>query len=389
MDDGRRSDRTTRRNYLAGTAVLAAGLSAGCLAEFGGGDADAADVTPQPTGSPTDDATRTVEMAPVGEVTLSAVPTDVANYFPGYADMAVALGHGDAINSTGVLDRYHTDHYAELDGVSVDRSSMTEFVGDSGIDKEVFYELDSDLHLIDPQWLVNNGFFGLDDGDVAELDENVAPFLGNTVFRRTDPWHDYRYYTMYETFATVARVFDEPDRYEAIAGFHDSTLARIQTALPPAERRPNALLCFGGSDEPETFLPYRLTDKGTNKKQFRDLGISDALIGTGIDGLSTDDRGRIDYETMLEVDPDSILIRGHEDKTREEFRDTVLGFMEDHGTASDLTAVQDGTVFRGGPIYVGPLEHLFLVERYAGLYFPDTYEGDLFDREELAAIITG
>jgi len=24
----------------------------------------------------------------------------------------------------------------------------------------------------------------------------VAPFLGNTVFRRTDPWHDYRYYML-------------------------------------------------------------------------------------------------------------------------------------------------------------------------------------------------
>jgi len=62
---------------------------------------------------------------------------------------------------------------------------------------------------------------------------------------------------------------------------------------------------------------------------------------------------------------------------------------EDHETTSDLTAVQEGTVFRGGPIYVGPLEHLFLVERYARLYFPDTYDGELFDRDELAAIVTG
>jgi iron complex transport system substrate-binding protein len=48
-------------------------------------------------------------------------------------------------------------------------------------------------------------------------------------------------------------VFDEPDRYEAIAAFHDSTLARIRTALPPAERRPNALLCFAGTDDPGRF----------------------------------------------------------------------------------------------------------------------------------------
>jgi iron complex transport system substrate-binding protein len=46
-------------------------------------------------------------------------------------------------------------------------------------------------------------------------------------------------------------------------------------------------------------------------------------------------------------------------------------------------------VFRGGPIHVGPLEHLFLVERHARLYVPDTYDGELFDRDELAAIVTG
>jgi iron complex transport system substrate-binding protein len=81
-------------------------------------------------------------------------------------------------------------------------------------------------------------------------------------------------------------VFDLADRYDAIAGFHASTLARIRTALPPAERRPNSLLGFAGTDDAEACLPYRLTDKGTTKKQFRDLGISDALIGTGIDAAA-------------------------------------------------------------------------------------------------------
>ena len=63
---------------------------------------------------------------------------------------------------------------------------------------------------------------------------------------------------------------------------------------------------------------------------------------------------------MLEVDPDSIHIRGHEDKTREAFRDPVLDYIGDHRTASDLTAVLEGTVFRAGPIHVDPLEHVFL-----------------------------
>ena len=92
---------------------------------------------------------------------------------------------------------------------------------------------------------------------------------------------------------------------------------------------------------------------------------------------------------MLEVDPDSLLVRGHEDKSREEFENTVVAFMENHETAADLTAVREGNVFRGGPIYIGPLQHLFLVERYTTSYFSDTYSGELFDRSELSNIVAG
>jgi iron complex transport system substrate-binding protein len=93
---------------------------------------------------------------------------------------------------------------------------------------------------------------------------------------------------------------------------------------------------------------------------------------------------------MLEVDPESILVRGHEDKSEEEFRNTVLAFMKDHDVASDLTAVQEGRVFRGGPIYEGPVHNLFLTERFAKLYFPDAFdEGELFDRGRVSEIVTG
>ena len=175
----------------------------------------------------------------------------------------------------------------------------------------------------------------------------------------------------------------------SFASFHDDLVADMQADLPPAEERPDALLCFAAGDEPEAFSPYRLTDEGTNEKQFRDLGITDALGGTGIDGLSTDDRGQMDHETMLEVDPNSILLCGHETERRGEFEQTVLAFMRDHGVAAELRAVQGGRVFRGGPIYVGPLQHLFLVERFAKRYVLGTYSGDLFDRDELAGIVTG
>jgi iron complex transport system substrate-binding protein len=379
----------TRRGFLtASGAVVGAGLVAGCT---GSGREDPTETT-DGTATSTDtsgDASYTVDTAPVGPVEFDEPPERVTHFFPDYGDMAVALGHGDSVLSMGLPSRFHTDYYDELEGVDFDVGSLTKLNGDSGIDKEVFYELDGDLHLIDPRWLVNNGFFGLDESDVEELRNNVAPFVGNTIFRRTDGWHDYRYYTLYEAFEKVAEIHRETERFERLEAFHDEYLARVQAELPPADARPNALLTFAAGDEPEAFFPYRVSDRGTNKKQFHDLGITDALAGTSIDGLSTTDRGQIDYETMLEVDPDSILVRGHEEKSRTGFEDTVLTFMKNHDTASELTAVRNDAVFRGGPIYSGPLHHLFLLERYATGYFPETYSGELFDREELAGIVTG
>lgn len=383
----------TRRDVLrTGTGALAgASLLAGCFGQGSGGSDDPAGTdggtdTASPTGTP--GGSYEVCMEPVGCLEFESPPGSVAQYFADYADMTVALGKAGAMNSIGNKPRYHTFYYDELDGVGVDREGLTDLLGESGIDKEVFYELDSDLHLIDPRWLTSVGFFGLEEADVQEITENVGPFFGNTIFRRTDEWHDYRYYSMYGAFEKVAQVFDELERYRAFEGFHDDYIARVQAELPPADDRPNALLCFAADDRPEEFSPYRITDKGTNKKPFRDLGIADALAGTGIQGLSESERGTIDYETMLEVDPDSILVRGHETKSDAEFRDTVLAYMRDHDVASELTAVQEGRVFRGGPIYQGPIQNLFLTERFATLYFPDTYSGELFDRARVAEIVT-
>ncbi|WP_254536693.1 ABC transporter substrate-binding protein [Halomarina litorea] len=393
-----RDTETTRRRLLLSGGAAASALLAGCAGGSGpsgsndsnGSDGnETTDAGSNATGGDAESG-YSVTMKPVGTVEFDAVPERVAHYFPGYADMAVALGHGASITSVGVPSRYHTGYYEQLDGVSVDKSGMTALVGDGGIDKELFYELDSDLHLIDPRWLVNNSFFALEESDVEELSSSVAPFLGNTIFRRTDEWHDYPYYTMYEAFEKVAEVYQERERYEAFAEFHDAFIDDVQSNLPPESERPAALLCFGSGDQPEQFSPYRLSDEGTNKKQFHDLGIQDALAETDIEGLSTSERGQIDYETMLEVDPESILVRGHEGKTREEFQNTVVAFMEEHPVASDLTAVKEGRVFRGGPIYEGPIQNLFLTERFAKLYFPDAVgDGDLFDRAELAGIVTG
>ncbi|WP_336359687.1 ABC transporter substrate-binding protein [Haladaptatus sp. ZSTT2] len=387
-------DAPTRRDYLTyGGAVIGAGLLAGCA-----GDSPAATTTTgeQPTtGQPTEtESSRyTVSMEPVGDLTLESIPEKWIAYDGGYADMGVALGKGDGMTGIGGAGRYYTQVYDELPGVSVDRDLLeTNDLGEAGMSKELFYELDNDVHVMDPQMLIN--WFDWSEADVAEITENVGPFFGNLIFRREDEWHDYRYYTLYEAFEKVAHLFGEQERYAAFEALHDEFIATIQTNMPPADDRPNVLLVYEGSNEPEEFSPYRLNDQGTSKKQWHDLGVSDALAGTGIQGLSTTDRSRIDYETMLEIDPDVIMLRAHERQSAAEFRDTVLAFMQEHSVARELTAVQNEQVYRGGYLFQGPIHNLFLTERGAQQLYPDVFgeeDGDeqLFDRQRVADIVAG
>lgn len=389
-DDVAEGGGPTRREYIQfGGAVVAGSLLAGCTGGGAGGGSGANESADEGTDGEDGDS-YTVEMAPVGELEFDAPPERVTTYFPGYADMCVALGVGDSLIAMGENSRYHAHHYDELDGVGIDPGELEDIVLEEGIDKEVFYELDSDLHLIDPEWLINNEFFGLDESDVEEIRENVAPFFGNTIFRQSDEWHDYRYYTLYEAFEKVAQVYRREDRFEALSSFHEEYVADVQSRLPPAEERPAGLLTFAESEEPEEFYPYRLSDQGTNNKQWHDLGVEDALGDTGIGGLSTSDRGTIDYETMLEVDPDLLLIRSEEARSAEEFEDTFLAYMRDHPVASELTAVQEGRVIRGGPIYQGPIIHLFTLEQGARDVYPEEFgDEELFDRQQVADIVNG
>ncbi|MBZ6493737.1 ABC transporter substrate-binding protein [Natrinema longum] len=374
-------DVPTRRDTLKYGATLATGVAlAGC--------SELADQSKQ--GETSGNDSYSVSMEPMGSVTFETVPERWVAYDGGYADMAVALGQADGLAGLGGANRYYTYVYDELPGVTVDRAVLESYP--EVRTKEEFYELDSDVHLYDPQMLIN--WFGWDDADIDEITSMVAPFVGNLIFRRSDEWHDYRYYTLYEAFEKVAAVFQQRDRYEAFLELHTTFIASVQERLPPADDRPSVFLTFEGAEEPEAFSPYRLDDEGTSKKQWRDLGIHDALAGTGTENLSTTNRGKLDYENLLEIDPDVILIRGHERKSATEFRDTVLDYMQRHPVGSELTAVQNGRVYRGGYLNQGPIHNLFLTERAAKQLFPEEFgdvTGDehLFDRQEVADIING
>jgi iron complex transport system substrate-binding protein len=378
-----------RRTFIkSGAAATVAGLLAGCTGDSGNDETTTASsttagTTDEGTTTQADDGSYTVSMAPMGDVTFDSVPeTWVANN-GSWADMGVALGR-EPPEAVWLANRYHTQYYDEIDGVSVDASDMTSLY-QGGVDKELFYSLDADVHVIDPNFLMNR-FSGWNQGDIDEISDGVAPFFGNSIFSRGYDWHtDYQYYTLYEAFEKLAQLFQRTDRYEAFASLHDDFQSRVSDLVPAEGDRPRVAIMWAAGDEPTSFSPY-LISEGTSFKQWRDLEVNDALDETDVRDFHAS-RAEVDFETLLEIDPDVLLLRGQEHKTAEEFQDTVVSFLEDDTTASDLTAVQNGDVYRGGPLYQGPITNLVLTERAAQQVYD--VEEELFDRERVANIVNG
>jgi iron complex transport system substrate-binding protein len=391
MDD--ESAHPSRRSYLtAGSALIAATLTAGCASTDDGPrtdePADGAATTDDdaPTTASGDDASNdpySVAIEPMGAVEFDSPPeTWVANN-GSWADMGIALGL-EPPKALWLTSRYHTQYYDAVDGVDVDKSDMVSLYQD-GVSKELFYELNADVHVMDPNFLTNR-FKGWAAEDVAEIRDRVAPVFGNCSYAQHYPWHeDYRYYSLYECFEKLAHVFQRVDRYEAFEAIHDDFQANLAPAVPGSADRPEVAVLWGVGDQPEQYYPY-VIGAGTGFKHLRDLGVRDALAETSIEDFHGS-RAAIDLETLLEVDPEVLMLRGYEAKTASEFRDTVVSFLESHDTASALTAVQNGDVYRAGGLYQGPITNMVLTERTAEQLYG--VEDELFDRERVADVVAG
>ncbi|RNJ26061.1 ABC transporter substrate-binding protein [Halosegnis longus] len=379
------TDIVSRRTLLGTGAATAAGLLAGCSGRSSGGtqtDESATDAA-EPTATATPEQ-HSVTMAPVGTVEFDEVPERWVPFTGDYADMGVALGQADGLAGIGVPARYGSHLYEELPGVSVDTDAMTALYSE-GTDKETFYSIDADVHVIDPNFAINR--LGWSQGDVDELADNVGPFVGNTGFTHVYDWHDdYRYYSMYETLEVLAELFDERARYEAFAAYHDEILADVESRLP--EARPDIALLYPAGVPPEGFYPY-LVGEGTTSKQWRDLGVGDALAADGITDAQAGG-GTIDFETLLDIDPDALAIRLQGEVSETYFDEEIRTPLEEHDVASDLTAVQNDRVIYAGLTYQGPIIHLFQLEAAAQGLYPEEFGGEqLFDRERVADIVTG
>ncbi|NLV11646.1 ABC transporter substrate-binding protein [Halomicrobium mukohataei] len=389
----------TRRECVKyGGTIVGSGLLAGCTSR--------SDSEPTPTESETPES-YSAELPPVGRIEFDSEPEDVFTILSHHAGMALAAGRGDAINAMhapGYVESLYETFLHRLDGVSVDWEGLYSSWPPS---KEKLYELDSDVHLADPAKVATTDAF--DAEDIDEIEENVAPWFGNT-FSDThqEPPEayadDYEYYTLWEIFARVADVFRAGDRYEALAAIHRSMLDRIERDRPQQDDRSSAMMVlFAGSSD--TIWAYELNQPGYYASHTRPLGAPDALAD--IQGeVPTDDYGNltVDTELLLEADPEVLLVLGPlaGNNEIEEIREQ----LGSDPVASELTAVQNDRVYAQGARRQGPLLNLFQLEMTAKQLYPDQFgewpgyvDGEpypeipaseqLFDRDRVADIVTG
>ena len=402
-------ERFTRRRYLqsaaAGTALLA-----GCASPESSDDQNAGD--PTTTEGRDGDTTTAAEtaaesasyqasLAPMGDVTFDEPPENAFVLFPQYADMAVALGHGDAVNSIyvpGMSGPAMHNYYDRLDGVSFDYEGLPDPFGD-GLDPEQFYDLGSDVHFLDPAYVRTQD--GWNATDVEDIASNVGPWFGNFYSGTRDQPHDayrddYEYYTLWELFGRVADVFQERERFEALRAVHEDLLATIEDGLPPEDDRPTAVRVTYSEG---SFYTYHLNKPGYWLADTRPLAAHDAFADEDWASLW----GTVGYETMLDADPDVIL---HLWGTTPNYDMTdVRERLRNHETGGRLSAVEDDRVYASGMRYQGPIMNLFQLEMTAKQLYPDAFgawpgyeDGEsypeipggerLFDRERVARIVT-
>ncbi len=386
--DSTEHETPTRRDYLKYSGALAGGgMLAGCSSINSSPAETATDSTnsnaTDSNATTSEDQSYSVTMEPVGTVDFESVPETWFPYTADYADMGVALGQAEGLAAIGVRARFGSHLYEELPDLSVNKDDLTQLWQD-GTGKEIFYELDADVHLIDPNFMINRLQWSQD--DVETIENNVAPFFGNTIFTQVYDWHDYADYTMYEAFEKVAEVFRERARFESFKQYHDEIVADVQSRLP--DETPDIAILYPAGIPPNSFYPY-LIGSGTQSKHWNDLNVGDALAQNGITDAQAGG-GTIDYETLLDIDPDVIAIRLQGEITDEYIDQKIVSHMRNHNVASKLQAVQNDRVIYGGLTYQGPILHLFQLERTAKGLYPDEFgDEQLFDRQRVSDIVTG
>ncbi|WP_231184846.1 ABC transporter substrate-binding protein [Haladaptatus sp. DYF46] len=401
--DATGNDGPTRRNYVkyGGTIVLG-GFLAGCSSDSAGTETDSSttsDSTVTSTsGATAEDGSYSVSMSPMGEVTFEEVPKTIFTRLTHLAGMAFALGRGNDVNAMHAPDYYDAlwnQFTPRLPGISLDWSGL---YSSWEPNKEKLYQLDSDVHLTDPASVL--ALDSWDMNDIKEIRNNISPWFGNQFSdRHTKPpaayADDYEYYSLWEQFEKVSKVFRAEDRYDALASIHNDMLDTIEANLPPKSERPSVVM--GGFTDPSAPYVYNVDAPGfltAHVRPFKPTGAFERDVSSGT---------QVDLEAILQADPDVILVLGgmHPDTDVTNIRTS----LEDDSVGSRIPAVENDRVYAQGARYQGPILNLFQLEMTAKQLYPDQFgewskytngpypelpeDERLFDRQRVADIING
>jgi ABC-type Fe3+-hydroxamate transport system substrate-binding protein len=413
---------STRRDCLKyGGAVVGAGLLAGCAGSGAGGagttthtetDAETASETTTHTETDAETASETtthtetaadtsysVTMSPMGTVEFESVPETAVSFDDQWVDHMIALGQGDKLVGLARPAGYFTAFYDRLPGVSFDKSDVTAIWSNEAVDMEILFELDADVHHIDPIRALD--LPGLDEQNVETIRKEVGPFFANRGSRAHNvPGGrdiDYEFYTLWEITSKFAEVYQVQDRSAALKAVRDEMVNRIQSKLPPEDERPSVglLLWWDGK-----IWVYDPNAPGFGKAHYRPVRLKDALSDVPGYAESNWQGGKISVEKALDADPD-VWIQHNAVGSPDWFENTVVPALKDDPVASQITAVRNDRIYPGGTGLGGPLFNLFQIEMTAKQVYPDLFgeypglrepvpeDEQLFDRQRVSDIVNG
>jgi len=405
-DESSGKEAPTRRDYMRyGSAVVGGGLLAGCAGQSDSGSTPTETETDESSDTETstlEDTSYSATMSPMGTVEFDGVPESAVAFDDQWIDHMVSLGQADKVAGLARPDGYFTEYYDQLPGVSLDTDEITAIWGGDSMDKEVLYQIDADVHHIDPIRATQN--LGFDEADVDEIVANVSPYFANRYSRShnaPDSAPDYQYYTLWELAEKFAQVYQVPDRIKQYKAIRDEMVAEIEDRLPPEDERPTVgLVVFW--DQDEKWYPYRINNPGFGRAQYQHLGVNDAFNDSDKTYNASYDAA-YDHEGMLEIDPD-VLIQNfgltYPDSGEGSMQQTVYDIIEESPVAQELTAVQNDRFYPGGTAFQGPIFNLFQIEIAAKQIYPGEFgefrdvgetpeEEQLFDRQRVADIVNG
>jgi ABC-type Fe3+-hydroxamate transport system substrate-binding protein len=394
-NDTTTTDAPTRREYVKfGGAVVGGTLLAGCAGQSDSGstptETEANESSATDTSTPEGES-YSVTMSPMGTVEFNSVPETAVSFDDQWADMLVALGQDDRLIAHGRPGNIITEFYDQLPNVSFDSEELTTLNDNMSV--ETFFELDADVHHLDPLRLAAT-WDGFEESDVETVRDQISPYFANrySAYRNYTGDESYQYYSIWELTRKFADLYQVPDRAAALEEVYDEMVAEIQSNLPPESERPRVALSVHADG---TFYGQpSITNPGFARAHIRPLQPRNAFAeypqyeGFGV---------QYDMEAMVEVDPDVFI-----QALGLQFPDRIppIRNPEDGSVAAEVTAFSNGRVYNGATGYQGPLYTLFQTEMTAKQIYPEQFgewrglgntpeSEQLFDRQRVADIING